>query len=294
MADNDKKNIRALLGDEDLPLVEDKGLRFPAYAKMLENARQNYVRDVQAPAFQDIIAKSDIDTGTNRSEPTPLDKIADKTISKDFLNKLHAENDLKGADPEYGSIDRTAINGEVLKAYLRDENPTLAKHVTEIKEDDPDEFKQDNMHALFSQAKKLLAKEKNTDPDFETTEENFPAHGLFLGKGHGDNIILTNPKVHKDLRYLGQGVSTPSHELLHSIDEQTYGPDAPASGENITADFSKSNKLDLDIPHEQNRHIIQRAGGNVAPEEGLRYNPSVGESGVYFKKLRELIGKGIK
>lgn len=292
VADNDKKNIKALLGDEDLPLVEDKGRRFPAYAKMLENARENYIRDVQAPAFTDELGRigSKVRTDTNRSEPTVLDKIADKSVSKDFLNKLHKEMDLKGS-PENTRIDRTSINNEILKAYLRDENPTLAKHVTEISPDDPDEFKQDNMLALFSQAKKLLAKDKHTNPTPETTPENFPANGLF---DPVDNAILLNPKVNTNPAYLGQSISVPSHELLHSVDNKTYGTSELSNGENLDVDLNRSDKLDVDVPLAQRRHILQSAAGNIAPAEELQYNPTVGESGVYFKKLRELIGKGVK
>lgn len=293
-------NIKALLGkDKPLYNAEDPSdLRYPAYEQMLDNSRRNYVRDVQAPEYTDAFAdrKNQLENKMVRSEPTALDKIADNSVSKDFLNKLHQENILKSdlsQNNHNKQIDRTGINNEIIKAYMRDINPSLAYRLDNQRGLKNDAEAEDNIRAVYNEAEKAV-KTKDKVP-LTMADDNVPYAGAYL---HDSKTIDISPKYSSHPGHLQQFVSTPFHERMHVQHNELGIANSPKED---MPDFSNSNKLDVDMARAQNRHMPFSAAGTIAPEDyeknltmgQLTRSIAPGESGKYFKMLRQLIGKPI-
>lgn len=320
---SDLKNIRKLLSaDKDLPLVE-KGLNsraaaYPAYDKMLENAKNAYIDEKQVPEFMSRFNQrlqlSDgqsvplADTNSKQSMPSVLDNLLGKNpdIDKEFLNKLQQRRMLLDSTNKYdSSIDRTAVNDQIIEAYLKDKNPTLIHNLGLAKKEKSSDryaLENDNSAHLFSEAKKLIG-DVGTNPEFAPqrdikTDKNQKLQGGFSSK---ENFIVHDPSEQVDMNNLGYKTSVPFHELLHSLnvkdDINEYG------AENTNIDFSNSNKISKDIIRAQNSvdksgqersHLNFPAKGNVYESGAINSGDNTGESGVYFNRLMKLIGKPIK
>lgn len=297
---NNFKNIQALLGhDKQLVNSEDPNtVNFPAYNQMLENARRNYVQDVQAPTYIDAFRNREnaLENKAVRSEPTVLDKIANSGVSKDFLSKLHDVNVLKGdTNPrENTAVDRTAINNEIIKSVLRDTNPSLAYRLDKQQDNLTPNEKEDNIKALYNEAEQMIGTSKPVPMTVNKPGEGNAA-GVYRVK---ENTIELAPDSSRFPGHLGQFISTPFHERMHAQHNQSG---VSSGGAEKMPDFSKSNKLSADMATAQSNHIPASVAGNIAPgnlnetlnpgQRAITANP--GESGIYFKLLREMVNKPI-